>query len=297
MRADRSTGSNSKMRTRPFSGSVLHREDRPAAGFTYGRTARVGRTPMDGMASAPHAIDFAFLAHERTVVEHPGGRIEDRRIPPGTGSAVGADAVRFLETDGPSEFVELRPAPWLRAEVLADLRCAGLADHEAEGGIADPALLVAATRVRAHASGGTPITSLEVEQLTRNVLSRVFERLGAGPRPKARRGLAARRLARVTGYIEANLACDLRLTALADEAAVSRFHFNRMFRIATGATPHAFVTMRRMERAMDLLRAGHPVGPAARSVGYGAGHSFRRAFRLHHGIDPGRALLAGGRGR
>ena len=205
-----------------------------------------------------------------------------------TGGAVGAEPVRFLETDGASEFVEVRPAPWLREAVIEDLRAAALAEHERVWNQPDPALFVLAVRVRADALGGRPLDALELEQLTRNALARSLEALGARPRPKAVRGLDARRLDRVTAFVDAHLDGDLRLTTLADVAAVSRHHFARMFLLAAGLTPHAFVAARRVERAAEAIRAGTSVAQAAACVGYAPGHRFRAAFAAQFARSPSR---------
>ncbi|MEM9795079.1 MAG: AraC family transcriptional regulator [Pseudomonadota bacterium] len=267
--------------------SLISRRNWTCAGATYGRTNRVGRRAIDGLTSAPFALDFAFRPHARTVIERDG-RIEDRAIRALSGGAVGAEPVRFLETDGASEFVEVRPARWLRAEVLDDLDAAGLAEHERVWNRPDAALFALAVRVRADALGAAPLEALELEVLTRNALARSLEALGAKRRPKAMRGLDGRRLDRVTEYVDAHLDGDLRLGALADVAAVSRHHFARMFRLAVGLTPHGFVAARRMERAAVAMRGGMGVSQAAASVGYGSGHRFRAAFQAQFGRAPGR---------
>ncbi len=93
-----------------------------------------------------------------------------------------------METDGPSEFVEVRPAHWLRREVVADVRADGIGDHERLWNRQDPALSALAIRVRAHALGGKPLSSEELEDLARNAVARSLEAVGAPPRPKAERG-------------------------------------------------------------------------------------------------------------
>lgn len=266
---------------------LIYRRTWSPAGATYGRTDRTGRRSIDGLTSAPFALDFAFRPHARTVVERRG-RIEETPIQALAGGAVGAEPVQFLETDGASEFVEVRPAPWVREEVIEDLRAAALAEHERVWNRPDPALFVLAVRVRADALGGTPLDALELEQLTRNALARSFEALGARPRPKSVRGLDAQRLDRVTDFVDAHLDSDLRLAALADIAAVSRHHFARMFALTAGLTPHAFVAARRMERASKAMRAGMSVAQAAACVGYAPGHRFRAAFAAQFGRVPSR---------
>lgn len=266
---------------------LIYRHAWSAGGATYGRTDRVGRRSMDGLTSAPLALDFAFRPHARTVVERCG-RVEERPIRALTGGAVGVEPVQFLETDGPSEFVEVRPAPWLRHEVVEDLRAADVAEHERVWNRADPALFALAVRVRADALGGPRLDGLELEHLIRNALARSLEAVGARLRPKAVRGLDARRLDRVTEFVDAHLDADLRLSKLADVAAVSRHHFARMFLRATGLTPHAFVAARRMERAAEAIRGGRSVAEAARGVGYTPDHRFRAAFTAQFARAPGR---------
>ncbi len=270
-----------------MSKSLIRRQTWFVAGATYGRTNRVGRRSIDGLTSAPFALDFAFRPHARTVVERHG-RIEERPIQALTGGAVGVEPVRFLETDGPSEFVEVRPAPWLRREVVEDLRAADVAEHERVWNRPDPALFALAMRVRADALGGPRLEALELEQLIRNSLARSLEAVGARLRPKAMRGLDARRLDRVTEFVDAHLDGDLRLATLADVAAVSRHHFARMFSLATGLSPHAFVAARRMERAAEAIRAGKSIAQAAASVGYAPGHRFRTTFAAQFARAPSR---------
>lgn len=267
--------------------SLISRKNWSAARITYGRTDRVGRRSIEGLESTPFALDFAFRPHERTVVER-GGRTEERPILALTGGAVGAEPVLFLETDGASEFVEVSPAPALRQEVVEDLRAHALAEHERVWNRPDPALFVLAVRLRADALGGPRCDELEVEQLVRNALARSLEALGARPRPKALRGLDNRRLDRVRDFVDANLDGDLRLAALADTAAVSRRHFIRMFELATGLTPHAYVSARRIERAAEAIRGGLSVAHAAARVGCAPGHRFRAAFLAQFARAPGR---------
>lgn len=265
---------------------MFHRESSYAAATIYGRMGGPGPRETGGMVAEPHALEFAFLPHARTKLEHPGGHIEETPILPFSGGVVGCDPVRFLSTEGPSEIVEIRPADWLRREVVADMRMEGAADHERLWNRQDPALSALAMRVRAHAFGGAPLSSEELEAGLRNAIARSLEAVGARRRPKAERGLDARRTERVVAYIHAHLAEDLSLGTLADIAAVSRFHFARMFELTAGMAPHAFITAVRMDHAAAILRSGGSVAKAARAFGYMPGHSFRSAFVAQFGRTP-----------
>jgi AraC family transcriptional regulator len=65
--------------------------------------------------------------------------------------------------------------------------------------------------------------------------------------------LPQRVLRRVKDRIDTELAGDLSLSILAQESGYSRTHFQRMFRAATGVTPHQYVLERRIRRAQELL--------------------------------------------
>jgi AraC family transcriptional regulator len=66
--------------------------------------------------------------------------------------------------------------------------------------------------------------------------------------------LPARILNRVREKIEANLHTDLSLECLARESGYSRAHFLRMFRVATGVTPHQYILDARLRQAQACLR-------------------------------------------
>jgi AraC family transcriptional regulator len=66
--------------------------------------------------------------------------------------------------------------------------------------------------------------------------------------------LPLRILNRVKEKIEANMDTDLSLDSLANESGYSRAHFLRMFRAATGVTPHQFVLELRLKQAQNRIR-------------------------------------------
>ena len=72
---------------------------------------------------------------------------------------------------------------------------------------------------------------------------------------------------------------DLSLDALADVAALSRFHWHRIFRAMTGETAHQTVKRMRMHRAaIFLVQGATPIPRIGRDVGYPNPASFARAF-------------------
>jgi AraC family transcriptional regulator len=84
---------------------------------------------------------------------------------------------------------------------------------------------------------------------------------------------------RVLDHIHDNPAGDLSLDALSDVAAMSRFHWHRVFRAMTGETLAQAVRRIRMQRASYLLAmTDQPLAAIAASVGMENLASFNRCF-------------------
>jgi AraC family transcriptional regulator len=99
--------------------------------------------------------------------------------------------------------------------------------------------------------------------------------------------LPPRKLTRVKELIEANLEGDLSLKILARESGYSRAHFARLFRAATGMTPHSYVLERRILRARQLLtQPDLSLTDIAASSGFATQSHLTFAFRKKFGITP-----------
>jgi AraC family transcriptional regulator len=95
------------------------------------------------------------------------------------------------------------------------------------------------------------------------------------------------RLLRVLDHIHDNPDGDLSLDALADVAAMSRFHWHRVFRTMTGETAAQTVRRIRMHRASyDLAMTARPMGAIASAVGMPNLAAFTRTFSQHFGMTP-----------
>ncbi len=126
--------------------------------------------------------------------------------------------------------------------------------------------------------------ALYADTLAQSVVAHLIHRSIPAARPIAP---AALDLARVVDHMQAYLGDDLDLDRLAAVAALSKFHFVRSFRAATGLTPHRYLTMLRMRRAADLLRSTtHSVRGVALACGYQSPSRFAAAFRRAHGVPP-----------
>ncbi|NOD75674.1 MULTISPECIES: GyrI-like domain-containing protein [unclassified Ruegeria] len=102
------------------------------------------------------------------------------------------------------------------------------------------------------------------------------------------------RVLRVLAYIHDNPAGDLSLDALADVAAMSRFHWHRVFRALTGETCAQAVRRVRLHRAATwLVQSDKAISDIALSVGYPNPSSFARAFSEAYGSSPAAFRKAG----
>src|SRR3546814_17501748 len=59
--------------------------------------------------------------------------------------------------------------------------------------------------------------------------------------PQDQRGLAPNKLKSVTQFIDDNLAGEIQIRQLSNAASLSPSHFLRLFKVATGQTPHQFI--------------------------------------------------------
>lgn len=95
------------------------------------------------------------------------------------------------------------------------------------------------------------------------------------------------RILRVLDYIHDNPAGDLSLDQLADVAAMSRFHWHRVFHAITGETCAQAVRRIRLHRAASaLVMTDTAIERVSRVVGYPNVGSFSRAFTEAYGISP-----------
>jgi len=102
-------------------------------------------------------------------------------------------------------------------------------------------------------------------------------------------GSYEKRLMRVLEYIHANPAGDLSLDKLADVAAMSRFHWHRVFHAMTGETCAQATRRIRLHRAACwLVQTDDPVAEVAKNSGYPSAQSFTRAFGEVFGMSPGK---------
>ena len=95
---------------------------------------------------------------------------------------------------------------------------------------------------------------------------------------------------RAKDYLSADLDRKISLEDAARNAGLSRYHFLRVFKRETGFPPHLFRTLRRIDRARQLLRKGLSPAQTALAAGFSDQSHFSNTFRKYTGATPGQYL-------
>lgn len=105
--------------------------------------------------------------------------------------------------------------------------------------------------------------------------------------PTVTGGLAPVTLRNVLAYIDAHLAYPITLNDLASEAALSEFHFARMFRQSMNMAPHQYVMQRRMALAQHLVcYTSRSLSDIAMTCGFSSASHFSNRFKQVTGKTP-----------
>lgn len=96
------------------------------------------------------------------------------------------------------------------------------------------------------------------------------------------------RIARAVAFIRQNFSRHgLSVHEIASSAGLSPFHFSRVFRAATGQSPHGYVLRLRLEEARRLLARGcRSIESIALACGYASHAHFTNSFGRHVGCTP-----------
>ncbi|MCK8787725.1 AraC family transcriptional regulator [Roseomonas sp. NAR14] len=100
-------------------------------------------------------------------------------------------------------------------------------------------------------------------------------------------GLAPWQQRRVQDFVEAHLHERILVVEMAARVRLSRSFFSRAFGCTFGATPHAYLMLRRLDRAMALMGGTNaPLAEVAASCGLSDQAHLSRLFRRHLAMTP-----------
>jgi AraC-like DNA-binding protein len=126
---------------------------------------------------------------------------------------------------------------------------------------------------------------LQKQSATIALASRLLE--ATGPfRPSRASEREHRAVRRAREYLADHLEARVTLDDLVREAGLSRYHLLRVFKRATGLTPHQFHIQQRLERGKCRLLAGRSVIETALETGFSDQSHFANTFKRYVGATP-----------
>lgn len=103
---------------------------------------------------------------------------------------------------------------------------------------------------------------------------------------------AGKRFSKLHNWLIKNLRKPILVEQMAEYSAMSQRHFARIFKAATGMTPAKYLETLRLDRARELLAAGHDsLDWIAEATGFDRTERLRRAFLRKFGITPSQYRL------
>jgi AraC family transcriptional regulator len=168
-----------------------------------------------------------------------------------------------------------------------DLRASGDRWSEPLIHFRDRALAVTLGRLDLALKRDDPFGGLLSESIAMIAFMELSQRLGAAPVGKDQgERLSSERVARVREFIHANLSRSITLADLAATVDLSKFHFARAYKNATGRSAYREVLETRVGEARRLLAGGVQISEAARLTGFNGLPQFSRAMKQVSGLSP-----------
>lgn len=87
-------------------------------------------------------------------------------------------------------------------------------------------------------------------------------------------------------FIDENYHNAINLGEISQKAFLSRYHFHRLFSQVYKKTPHQYLTLKRIEKAKDLLAENKQVIDVCNEVGFESLGSFSTLFKKEIGFAP-----------
>lgn len=201
------------------------------------------------------------------------------------------ESLRLPKSD--AEWLLLRLSPQLLIETATRLKLyrtgSNLLFSHAQSN--DPKLQATLTAIHSEmqegATGWREVIHSLMQQLVVHLLRSHVNLKRSEELELSRVGIVDRRLRRAIEFMHDNCARELSLAEIAEAAYLSEFHFARLFKKITAATPHAYLTALRIERARKLLaETDLAITEVGARVGYNSQSHFTKIFRAVTGRTP-----------
>ncbi len=252
----------------------------------YGLLDAVGEFDF---AMPKQAISIAFAPHDRVTWSVDGGSSQTTALPAGSAFVYGDRNFVWHKRERCSEYINIMLEPEFLQQVASENGISTPVEIQHKVIFLDSTILHVGQLMKLEVLNGGVAGKLYTESL-RNLLAVHLLRNYTGTSEKQELSdgaLDGLKLQQVKDFIEDNLAEKLTISDMAAVVHMSQFHFARVFKAATGESPHRYVTQRRMERAKVLLNVTKfPVAEIAYRVGFYNPSHFTSQFRKLMGMTP-----------
>ena len=259
-------------------------------------------SPLDGILLEQHTLprgelpSAAFIGHLVTVsigsshfrewrAEGKSGRL---LMPPG-GICLCSGQEVWTAWDRPIEFIVLAIHPDVMQRAAYERGKTIVLKPEPN--LSDQVVVNLVHAIHSEIRSGCPAGPLLGESLATDLSAYLRRQHAIEPihLPYFKGGIPRVRLNRVLEYVEASLATKLRVAELAGISEMSPYYFGKLFKQSTGLTVHEYVTKRRVQRAIDLLKRERvDISGVGAAIGIPDQSQFTRLFHKYTGITPRR---------
>lgn len=142
--------------------------------------------------------------------------------------------------------------------------------------------------VRNHRPASSLLADTIAQALAKRIIAIKYRDNGRPLQVKNLNRLGNRQIRQVREFVEANLAADIKLSAMAGICNVSSEYFLRLFKSTVGVSPHQYVLNLRIGRAKALLASpGASLSDIAAECGFCHQQHMTSTFRRVTGVTPG----------
>lgn len=228
------------------------------------------------------------VAGDASMETHTGGRWQRRHWMPGglEMPVPGVASVRRYRSVVPLRTLQVHVPRVVVERTVAQVDGARIDYERAAAAVASGDPLVEHTMRALGAAGAGAVDDLYAESAAAFLAVHVLTR-GVRPPKVSRANAEGPWLHKAVAMMRDRLSDPVTVADMAAEAGFSVYHFIRVFKEATGQTPHRYLTRLRVEEAQRLLRAGGlSVAQVATRCGFGSPGSLSTAFLRHTGVRP-----------
>ncbi|WP_052703097.1 helix-turn-helix domain-containing protein [Paenibacillus beijingensis] len=243
-------------------------------------------------ALSDHLIVIHTTPEPVRVFERTDGYSGEGIAIPGQINLFSAGDMSFCRWEGSLSFLRLDLSPGLTDKVAAELELPLSGGSAIDFGrhirLDDDRVWQVAQWLSEDLKNGGAGGRLYADSLIRMLSVHLLHRYGtaSGRKSALPQRMARKQLDGALQFIHAFLEQDISLDDIAAAAHVSSSHLVRLFKEATGLTPHQYVIQQKIRKAQKLLGEGLPVIEVAAVLGFSDQSHLHRHFKRFVGVTP-----------